>query len=145
MLSPSYTVSVTRGEILHVGESISNLTFLEGDILSNLSTVTFTEMVRSLHYTMYTQALCILSYCNILQGVTVNFGRNILNAHDNVIDSDDLIIVRIEAYISTNSTTELENQTITFRGEILETPPARDTIQLELVHPQLQVCSICYS
>ena len=50
MLSPNYTVSVTRGEILYVGESISSLTLSEGDTLSNSSAVTFTEMVRSSQY-----------------------------------------------------------------------------------------------
>ena len=43
MLSPNYTVNVTRGEILHIGEFI-NLA-LSGDILSNSSAVTFTDLV----------------------------------------------------------------------------------------------------
>jgi hypothetical protein len=55
-----------------------------------------------------------------------------------------MIIVHIEAYVSTNSTTGLENQTFTFHGEILETPSSQDTIQLKLVHPQLQVCYVSY-
>ena len=76
------------------------------------------------------------------QHITFNFGKNILNTHNNVADSDDLIIVCIEAYISTDSTTGLENQTITFHGEILEFPSAMDTVELELVHPQLQVCRV---
>ena len=50
MFSPNYTVNVTRGEILHVGESISNLTLSEGDTLSNSSAVIFTEMVRLVQY-----------------------------------------------------------------------------------------------
>ena len=49
MLSPNYTVSVTRGEILHVGESISNLTLSGGDVLNNSSAITFTETVCSVH------------------------------------------------------------------------------------------------
>ena len=52
MLSPNYTVSVTRGEILHVGESISNLTLSGGEVLNNSSAVTFTETV----YTFCTQS-----------------------------------------------------------------------------------------
>ena len=44
MLSPNYTVNVTRGEILHIGEFV-NLALSEGDILSNSSAVTFTDMV----------------------------------------------------------------------------------------------------
>ena len=49
MLSPNYTVSVTRGEILHIGESIINLTSSEGDTLSNSSAVTITELVCFVH------------------------------------------------------------------------------------------------
>ena len=49
MLSPNYTVNVTRGEILHVGEFISNLTLSEGDTLRNSSDITITEMVCSVH------------------------------------------------------------------------------------------------
>ena len=45
MLSPNYTVNVTRGEILHVGEFV-NLALSEGDILSNSSAITFTDLVR---------------------------------------------------------------------------------------------------
>ena len=45
MLPPIYTVNVTRGEILHVGESLSNLTLSEGDTLRNSSDVTITELV----------------------------------------------------------------------------------------------------
>ena len=44
MLSPNYTVNVTRGEILHVGEFV-NLALSEGDILSNSSAVIFTDLV----------------------------------------------------------------------------------------------------
>ena len=54
-----------------------------------------------------------------------------------------MITVRIEAYIST-TTNSTENQNITFRGEIVEFPLAKETIQLELVHPQLQVCMCMY-
>ncbi len=78
------------------------------------------------------------------QHIVFNFGQNILNTHDNVVDSDDVIIVHIEAYVSTNSTTGLENQTITFHWEILETPSSQDKIQFELVHPQLQVRYVSY-
>ena len=79
----------------------------------------------------------------IQQHITFNFGQSILNTHDNVADSDDVIIVHIEAYVSTNGT-GLENKTITFHGEIPEVPSAQETIQLEPVHPQLQVCFILY-
>ena len=46
----------------------------------------------------------------ISQGVIINFGQNILNTHDNVADSDDMIIVLIEAYISTDNLEEPTNQ-----------------------------------
>ena len=61
MLSPNYTVSVTRGEILHVGESISNLTLSGGDALNNSSAVTFTETVYSAICTVH------IGKCMIMQ------------------------------------------------------------------------------
>lgn len=75
----------------------------------------------------------------IQQHITFNFGQDILNTHDNIIDLDDVIIIHIEAYISNNSTRS-EDQTVTFQGAILEFSSAQEMIQLELVHPQLQVC-----
>ena len=42
--------------------------------------------------------------------ITVNFGQNILNTHDNIFDSEDVAIILIEAYISTDDLDLLSNQ-----------------------------------
>ena len=46
----------------------------------------------------------------ISQGVIINFGQNILNMHDNVVDTGDVIIVLIEAFVSTDDVAEPTNQ-----------------------------------
>ena len=45
MLSPDFTIHVTQGKLLHVGESITNLALSEGDTLANPSNTTITELV----------------------------------------------------------------------------------------------------
>ena len=47
---------------------------------------------------------------NISQGAIINFGQNILNMHDNVVDSGDVIIVLIEAFVSMDDVAEPTNQ-----------------------------------
>ena len=72
MLSPNYTVSVIRGEILYVGESISNLTLSGGEVLNNSSAVTFTEtvcFVLKSTSTMNVQDKCMI-LCNLYYRVS---------------------------------------------------------------------------
>ena len=45
------------------------------------------------------------------QIIIFNFGRSILNTHDNIVDADDNITVLINAYVSTNDT-DFTNQVI---------------------------------
>lgn len=46
----------------------------------------------------------------IMQGVTlINLGENILNTHDNIENSDDVVSIQVDTYIST-SDLELSNQ-----------------------------------
>ena len=43
MLPPNYTVNVTRGEVLHIGEFVNNLALSEGDTANTSSNIIITE------------------------------------------------------------------------------------------------------
>ena len=161
MLPVGYIVDVTNVEIIHIGHFISNLYLSVGDTQDSSPQITVTG--RSVCFKKQTDYLFCSCYVYTLnsfpQNATINFGQNITNTHDNVLNSEDVIIIFIEAYVSSSVTQSLNQvihnnkllsnvmtltcvvlvQTLTFKGEIVEFPLMENMIQFVIVHPQLQV------
>ena len=97
-----YTVNITHVEVLHIGESISNLSLSVGDTQDTSSDIIITDSSASLCLEFSFKRNRILSLFS--QSMIVEFGQNILNTFDNTVDSGDVITILVEAYVATNET-----------------------------------------
>ena len=97
-LPAGYTVTITHAEVIHVGQSISNLLLSVGDSQNTSSSITINGSVNQWRHVYCT----FLWLENFTQIVTVYLGEDILNTHDNIENSDDIVIVQVlDAYVTT--------------------------------------------
>ena len=99
-----YTVNITHVEVLHIGESISNLSLSVGDTQGTSPDIIITDSSASLclEFSFKRNRIILLSLFS--QSMIVEFGQNILNTFDNTVDSGDVITILVEAYVATNET-----------------------------------------
>ena len=103
IMPDDYTLVITNGEIVHIGESISNLSLSVGDTHITSADIMIADSSVSLlfKFVSYTVSmLCVF----FVQTITIQCGQSIVNAFDNLVDSGDEIIVNVEAYVSNNGT-----------------------------------------